>query len=201
MGAAPAEFFGAGSDQIQLYVDLLLSRGIDWGLMGPREGERIWERHVLNCAALAPLIPQDSTVVDIGSGAGLPGIPLAVLRPDLQVTLVESMARRTAFLDLAVAELELSSRVEVVRSRAEEHAGRYDVVTSRAVAALPRLLAWCAPLMKPQGRVLALKGSSVHEELAQAASDLRRLKLKATVHDLSVPVCGEQSWALEAWRA
>lgn len=200
MGAASAEFFGAGSEQIQQYVDLLLSRGIDWGLIGPREGERIWERHVLNCAALAPLIPQGSTVVDVGSGAGLPGIPLAVLRPDLRVTLVESMARRTAFLDLAVADLELVDRVEVVRSRAEEHGGRYDVVVSRAVAALPRLLGWCAPLMKPTGRILALKGSSVREELAQASPDLRRLKLIATVHELVVPVCGEQSWALEATR-
>lgn len=200
MDAEPAAFFGSGSAQIQAYVDLLLSRGIDWGLIGPREGERIWERHILNSVALAPLIPHGAVVVDVGSGAGLPGIPLAVLRPDLRVTLLESMARRTAFLSGAVEELDLGSRVEVVRARAEEHDGRYDVVVSRAVAALPRLLGWCAPLTRRGGRVLALKGASVAEELEDARAEVRRLGLKTAVHELVVPLCGERSWALEAWR-
>lgn len=200
MDAEPAGFFGAESARIQQYVDLLLSRGIDWGLIGPREGDRIWERHILNSVALAPLIPEGATVVDVGSGAGLPGIPLAVLRPDLKVTLLESMARRTAFLSEAVEELELAPRVEVVRARAEEHEGRYDRVVSRAVAALPRLLGWCVPLCAKGGRVLALKGSSVRQDLDQAEGEVRHWQLQTEVHELSVPVVGEVSWALEAWR-
>lgn len=201
MDAEPAAFFGAESARIQAYVDLLLSRGIDWGLIGPREGERIWERHILNSVALAPLIPKGASVVDVGSGAGLPGIPLAVLRPDLSVTLLESMARRTAFLNGAVEELDLGSRVKVVRARAEEHHGHYDVVVSRAVAALPRLLEWCVPLTKQAGRVLALKGASVSDELEDAAAVVRTLRLRTAVHELDVPMSGEHSWALEAWRA
>lgn len=200
MDAEPADYFGAESARIQQYVDLLLSRGIDWGLIGPREGDRVWERHILNCVALAPLIPEGATVVDVGSGAGLPGIPLAVLRPDLTVTLLESMARRTVFLTGAVVELGLETRVTVVRSRAEEHEGRYDRVVSRAVAAVPRLLDWCVPLCAKGGRVLALKGSSVRDDLAQAEAQVRKWHLRTAVHELEVPVVGEVSWALEAWR-
>jgi len=198
--ADPAGYFGSESTRIQHYVDLLLSRGIDWGLIGPREGERIWERHILNSVALAPLIPEGATVVDVGSGAGLPGIPLALLRPDLSVTLVESMARRSVFLRGAVEELELGTRVSVARVRAEEHHGRYDRVVSRAVAAVPRLLDWCVPLCAQGGRVVALKGSSVREDLAQAGDEVRKWKLHTEVHQLEVPVSGEVSWALEAWR-
>lgn len=200
MDADPAGYFGSESARIQHYVDLLLSRGIDWGLIGPREGDRIWERHILNCVALAPLIPEAATVVDVGSGAGLPGIPLALLRPDLTVTLVESMARRTAFLEGAVAELDLTSRVSVVRARAEEHQGRYDRVVSRAVASVPKLLGWCVPLCAKDGRIVALKGSSVREDLARAGDEVRKWKLHTEVHQLEVPMTGEVSWALEAWR-
>lgn len=200
MDLDPAGFFGPESARIQQYVDLLLSRGIDWGLIGPREGERIWERHILNSVALAPLLPQGATVADVGSGAGLPGIPLALLRPDLRLTLVESMARRTAFLHGAIDELDLGARVAVVRARAEEHDGRYDRVVSRAVASVPRLLDWCVPLCATGGRVVALKGSSVREDLAQAASEIRKWKLNTQVHQLPVPLIDEVSWALEAWR-
>ena len=138
---AHACLFGDGVEAISQYVDILSSRGIDWGLLGPREGERLWDRHVLNSIACAGLVPAGASVVDVGSGAGLPGLPLAVFRPDLKVTLLESLLRRVNFLDLAVAELGLGERVSVVRSRAEDHDGRYDVVVSEP---WPRFPAWWA---------------------------------------------------------
>ncbi len=165
--------------------------------MGPREGERLWDRHILNSIAGASLFPEGATVVDVGSGAGLPGIPLAILRQDLKVTLLESLLRRANFLDLAVEELGLSERVRVVRARAEEHRERYAVVTSRAVAPLPRLIGWCAPLMTGGGRILALKGSSAETELAESAKELRRARLVGVVHELAVPGLDESTWAIE----
>jgi 16S rRNA (guanine527-N7)-methyltransferase len=194
-----AELFGDASDLIERYVDILLDRGISWGLIGPREGERLWERHILNSVALSSLVPTGSTMVDVGSGAGLPGVPLAILRPDLTVTLLDSLARRWEFLNLAVDELGLGDRVSVVRARAEEHHGHYDVVASRAVAPLSRLAGWCAPLM--DGRVVALKGESAATELRNAAPVLWRLGLIGEVHALEVPVSGETTWAIELTRA
>jgi 16S rRNA (guanine527-N7)-methyltransferase len=199
MTPVPADFFGDGAEAIKQYVDILLDRGLSWGLLGPREGQRIWERHILNSVAAAPLMPLGSRAVDVGSGAGLPGIPLAILRPDLNVTLLESLERRTRFLEMAVAELSLGDRVRVVRGRAEEHGDRYDVVTSRAVAPAGKLLSWSVPLLAPNGRVIALKGSSVREELGAAASIMRKLRLGAEVHDLEIPFVGGPGWALEAW--
>ncbi|MBA3022061.1 16S rRNA (guanine(527)-N(7))-methyltransferase RsmG [Propionicimonas sp.] len=195
-----ADYFGDSSESIKRYVDILLDRGITWGVIGPREGERLWERHILNSVAGAGLIPADATVADVGSGAGLPGIPLALLRPDLMMTLVESLARRSAFLEQAVAELGLGERVRVVRSRAEDHRETYDVVVSRAVAPLPKLIGWCAPLCGAGGRVLALKGQSALSELADAAPELARAKLKAQVHELDVPLLQERTWVVEAAR-
>ena len=160
-GIAPAfvgEVFGDTEKTIRRYVDILASRGIDWGLIGPREAPRLWDRHVLNSVAIASLLPPDSSVVDVGSGAGLPGIPLSILRPDLRITLLEPLLRRSEFLSLAVTELGLADRVAVVRGRAEEHRATYDVVTGRAVAPLPKLLGWCWPLVAPDGVLLALKG-------------------------------------------
>ena len=194
---ARAELFGAGAEAIRKYVDILASRGIDWGVIGPREGERLWERHILNSIAGASLFPEGATVVDVGSGAGLPGIPLAILRPDLRVTLLESLLRRANFLDLAVEELELSDRVRVVRARAEDHRERYTVVASRAVAPLPRLIGWCAPLMTGDGKILALKGSSAETELADSAKELRKARLVGVVHELPVPSLEESTWAIE----
>ena len=194
---ARAELFGAGAEAISQYVDILSNRGIDWGLLGPREGGRLWDRHVLNSIAGAGLVPVGSSVVDVGSGAGLPGLPLAVLRPDLRVTLLESLLRRANFLELAVAELGLGERVAVVRSRAEDHDGHYDVVLSRAVAPLPRLVGWCLPLMRPHGSVLALKGSTAADELADTAPPLRKLRLIGEVHELAVPGTAETTWAIE----
>ena len=194
---ARAALFGDGAEAIRQYVDILASRGIDWGVIGPGEGERLWERHVLNSIAGAALVPEAATVVDVGSGAGLPGIPLAILRPDLRVTLLESLLRRSNFLDLAVEELGLSERVRVVRARAEEHRERYGVVISRAVAPLPRLIGWCAPLMTGDGKILALKGSSAETELAESSKELRRARLSAVVHELPVPGLDENTWAIE----
>ena len=195
--AVVASVFGDRAEVISRYVDILASRGIDWGLIGPRERDRLWDRHILNSVAIASRIPAGASVVDVGSGAGLPGIPLAILRPDLSVTLLEPLLRRTNFLTLAVDELGLVDRVQVVRGRAEEHRATYDVVTCRAVAPLPRLLGWCLPLVAPGGRLLALKGSSAAAEVADARADLKRLKLQASV--LELPVAGEvgSTWAIE----
>jgi 16S rRNA (guanine527-N7)-methyltransferase len=186
MASAPAaaeqvakELFGYEASRISQYVDILARRGVAYGLLGPREASRIWERHILNSAALSELIEPGSTVIDVGSGAGLPGIPLAVLRPDLQVTLLEPLLRRSTFLVEAVSDLDLTARVEVVRARAEDHTGRYDVVAARAVAPLDRLIGWCNPLRRSGGVLLALKGQNAGAEIGQAAQVLDRLGLAA----------------------
>ncbi|GAB1643877.1 16S rRNA (guanine(527)-N(7))-methyltransferase RsmG [Krasilnikovia sp. MM14-A1259] len=161
------------------YARLLVTDGVVRGLIGPREAPRIWERHLINCAVLADLIPIGAYVVDVGSGAGLPGIVLAVARPDLTITLVEPLARRTAFLSEAVTTLGLDATVTVVRGRAEEVAGgppvAADVVTARAVAPLDRLAGWCLPLAAVGGRLLALKGASAAEEVAEHREVIHRL--------------------------
>jgi 16S rRNA (guanine527-N7)-methyltransferase len=168
-----------GSERLPLavrYAELLAGDGTVRGLIGPREVPRLWERHLINCAVLAELIPDEAAVCDIGTGAGLPGIVLAIARPDLQVTLVEPLLRRTSFLEEVVAELGLT-RCEVRRARADALHGvaTYEVVTSRAVAPLPKLVAWSLPLVAPGGAVLAMKGSRAQEEVAEAAKTLRRL--------------------------
>ena len=157
------------------YAELLATEGVLRGLIGPREAPRLWDRHLVNCALVAGEIPADATVCDIGSGAGLPGLVLAIARPDLRVTLVEPLLRRTTFLDEVVTELGLDT-VEVVRGRADALHGRrrFDVVTSRAVAPLGRLLDWSMPLVEPTGALVAMKGSSVADEVAGAAADLAR---------------------------
>ena len=169
------DVFGAAFGLAQRYAGLLAGPGIVRGLIGPREADRLWERHLLNCAQVAELIPRPSTLVDIGSGAGLPGLVLALLMDDVQVTLVEPMARRVAFLDECVIDLELAN-VTIRRARAEEIAGEYaaDVVTARAVAPLDRLAGLAVPLARPGGRVLALKGGRAAEEAAAAAPVLRQ---------------------------
>lgn len=155
----------------QVYADLLATAALERGLIGPREVPRIWERHLVNCALVADLVPADATVADLGSGAGLPGLVLAIRRPDLALTLVEPLLRRTNFLEEAVAALGLSN-VEVVRARAESlHGNRlFDVVTARAVAPLDRLSGLSLPLVRSGGAFLAMKGSSVRAELDSAAA-------------------------------
>lgn len=158
------------------YADLLATVGLERGLIGPREVGRLWERHLVNCALIASGIPADARVCDVGSGAGLPGLVLAICRPDLRVTLVEPLLRRTAFLTEAVALLGLTN-VEVQRARAEQLHGRfsYDVVTSRAVAPLDRLVGWCLPLVAPGGSMLAMKGGAAAAEVEQAREVIHRL--------------------------
>jgi 16S rRNA (guanine527-N7)-methyltransferase len=157
------------------YAELLATDGVLRGLIGPREAPRLWDRHLLNCGLLAELIPADASVCDLGSGAGLPGLVLAIARPDVAVTLVEPLLRRTTFLEEIVAALALTS-VEVVRGRAESLHGerRFDVVTSRALAPLDRLLGWSMPLVAPTGALVAMKGSSVSEEIEVARAELER---------------------------
>ncbi len=181
MTGAAQELFGTSYPTISRYVDILASRGLEWGLIGPRELDRLWDRHILNSAALSDMIPTGASVADVGSGAGLPGIPLAILRPDLQMTLVEPLLRRSSFLTQAVDELGITSRVRVSRSRAEDHHHTYDVVVARALAPLDRLIGWCAPLRAPGGVILALKGKSAADEVLAAARVLRSAHLVATV--------------------
>lgn len=176
-----ADVFGDGLVIAEKYAELLATRGIEWGLLGPREVDRLWARHLLNSVAVAGEVPEGARVVDVGSGAGLPGLPLAIARPDLSVVLLEPLLRRTNFLAGVVAEIGLDDRVSVVRARAEDHSGRYDVVTCRAVAALPRLLGWCVPLIGRRGRLVALKGSSAVDEVRDAARALRQFALTARV--------------------
>lgn len=163
-------------EALRRYVDLLVGPGVERGLIGPREADRIWGRHILNCAALVPLVPERSAVADIGSGAGLPGVVLAVLRPDLTVALIEPLLRRATFLSEVLGELGLSDRVVVIRSRAEDYHGeQFDVVAARAVAPLDRLGRWALPLLRPAGRLLAIKGQRAHDEADQHRAELARL--------------------------
>lgn len=184
------------------YAALLATDGVVRGLIGPREAPRLWERHLLNCAVLGELVPEGASVCDIGSGAGLPGLVLAIARPDLRLTLVEPLLRRTTFLDEVVEQLGLSN-VEVVRARADALHGqrRFEVVTSRAVAPLERLLGWSMPLVAPDGALVAMKGSSSNEEIAQAAAVLRRLRCaQPTVHSLGVDLLPSTTTAVRvAW--
>ena len=167
--------FGDALPQAVRYAGLLASDATVRGLIGPREVPRLWERHLLNCAVITDLIPPGSSVCDVGSGAGLPGIILAIRRPDLQVTLCEPLLRRTRFLDEVVSTMGLSN-VTVHRGRADQMHGssEFDVVTSRAVAPLDRLAGWSLPLTRRGGQMLAMKGSSAAAEVQAAAASLRR---------------------------
>ncbi|MEV6770874.1 16S rRNA (guanine(527)-N(7))-methyltransferase RsmG [Nocardia sp. NPDC051030] len=176
--AAAAVVFGDRLDKARLYYRALAGAGVERGLIGPREVPRLWDRHILNCAVIGDLIAEGATVVDVGSGAGLPGIPLAIARPDLRITLVEPLLRRTVFLSEFIEEAGLDN-VTVVRGRAEQpgvkkEAGGADVVTSRAVAPLARLAGWSMPLVRDNGRMLALKGISAAEELERDRADLTK---------------------------
>lgn len=159
----------------EAYAALLADDGVVRGLIGPREAPRLWERHLVNCALLGEAVPQGADVCDIGSGAGLPGLVLAIARPDLRLTLVEPLLRRTTFLTEVVERLGLAN-VEVVRARAEELHGtrEFSVVTSRAVAPLGRLLDWSMPLVRQGGTLVAMKGAAAADEVTEAAAELRR---------------------------
>ncbi|WP_371864531.1 16S rRNA (guanine(527)-N(7))-methyltransferase RsmG [Streptomyces antimycoticus] len=186
-GAPPAppearDVFGDRFPEAVRYGELLADVGVTRGLIGPREVPRLWERHLLNCAVLSEVVPEEVTVCDVGSGAGLPGIPLALTRPDLQITLLEPLLRRTNFLREVVELLGLD-HVTVVRGRAEEVLGKLTpmhVVTARAVAPLDRLAGWGVPLLRPYGEMLLLKGDTAEEELKQARAALGKLGVVET---------------------
>jgi 16S rRNA (guanine527-N7)-methyltransferase len=172
------EAFGEYLEGLEAYARLLVGPGVERGLLGPREVDRIWERHLLNCAAVAELVPARATVCDLGSGAGLPGLVLALVRPDLRVILLEPLLRRTVFLEECIARLGLQ-HVSVRRGRAvEQRDMRVDVVTARAVAALDKLVDWALPLLADGGELLAIKGNTAADELAAATPELRRLGIR-----------------------
>ncbi|HWC22684.1 MAG TPA: 16S rRNA (guanine(527)-N(7))-methyltransferase RsmG [Flexivirga sp.] len=189
--AAPAQaaaIFGDRFPLAQQYAELLAGSGVVRGLIGPREAPRLWERHILNCAVITELIDPDSTVADVGSGAGLPGLVIAVRRPDVSVTLIEPLLRRVRWLDEVVQELGLTN-VTVARGRAEslwDEVAPADVVTSRAVSALENLAVWSVPLVRPGGWWLPMKGSSVADEIEQS----RDLLSSVGVTEIEVVECG-----------
>ena len=193
--AGAARVFGDALPAAERYVARLAGNGVVRGLIGPREVPRLWERHVLNSAAVAEAVPEGARVVDVGSGAGLPGIPLGLARPDLTMTLVEPMARRVEFLEEAVAEFQAPSgpadgRWRVLRGRAEDRAlvgevGAVDVVTARAVAPLPRLVGWCRGLLRPGAQLVALVGARALEELPGLLPELEAAGMR-NVHARAV---------------
>jgi 16S rRNA (guanine527-N7)-methyltransferase len=171
--------FGEHVDRAAEFVWLLQQHGVERGLIGPREVDKIWDRHVLNSAVIEQLFQANERVVDVGSGAGLPGVPLAIVRPDLRITLLEPMARRIAWLEEVKERLSLDN-VTVLRGRAEEGPVRKqllncDAVTARAVAPLEKLAKWCLPLLKGGGRMVALKGERAQEELERDGAAVERL--------------------------
>lgn len=186
---AASRAFGDRLDVARRYADALADAGVARGLIGPREVERLWDRHLLNSVAVAELLEPGERVVDIGSGAGLPGIPLAIARPDLDVVLIEPMLRRSEFLTEVLGQLGLA--VEVVRGRAEEKSvrerlGDADVAVSRAVASLDKLTKWSMPLLRPGGRMIAIKGERATGEVGEH----RRVMAAAGAVDVRVVTCG-----------
>jgi 16S rRNA (guanine527-N7)-methyltransferase len=178
MTDAIAGAFGAGTDRATRFAELLTVHGVERGLIGPREVDRLWERHLLNSVAVAECVPKGASVIDVGSGAGLPGIPLAIARPDLDLVLLEPMARRVAWLEEVVTKLELGN-IQVVRGRAEEkdirqRYGDRDVATARAVAPLGKLAGWCLPLLRVGGQLVARKGLSAAEEIERDRLEIAR---------------------------
>jgi 16S rRNA (guanine527-N7)-methyltransferase len=175
-------------EQLQAYHDLLATDGVEWGLIGPRETDRLWERHVDNCLAVTQdldCLPHAASVIDVGSGAGLPGLVWAIARPDLQITLVEPLERRTRFLHKVIDELGLE--VDVVRERAQNVQLRADRVTARAVANTGTLLEWLTPLTTQAGKLVLLKGQRAEQELTQAGGWLRRHRWIAEIREVGDP--------------
>jgi len=185
--------FGPAADLLVRYAGWLAGPGTVRGLLGPREVSRLWDRHLLNSVAVAELVPPHARLVDIGSGAGLPGLAMACVRPDLTVDLVESLLRRTDFLTEVVTALDLTDRVRVIRGRAEDTSVRNTVgsaqfVTARAVAPLDRLVRWSFPLLRPGGSLLAVKGASAEDELAEHQQFLTRMRAEV----IGVIECGAE---------
>jgi 16S rRNA (guanine527-N7)-methyltransferase len=175
---AAAAIFGDRIGQARGYFKALVRDGDLLGLLGPREMPKLWTRHILNSAVVAELVPSGATVADVGSGAGLPGIPMALAQPNAHFTLIEPMERRSDWLKLMVEELGLAN-VTVKRARAEEVGDVFDIVTARAVSALPKLLKMCVPLTKNGGEIIALKGSKAGEEIEESKKLQKKLKIES----------------------
>ena len=173
-----AQYFPGQIEAIQRYADFLVGAGIERGLIGPREGERIWDRHIFNCLPVTKLLPQGASLFDIGSGAGLPGIVVALARPDLKVTLIEPLERRVEFLKEATAGLD----IEVIRGRAQDVKKSADFVTARAVAPLEKLKKISWHMVKTGGALLAMKGES-------AATEMEGVK-NAILHEIELEGIG-----------
>ena len=174
--------FPGREEQTQRYAELLSSTGIERGLIGPKEGDRIWERHIANCIPITTIIPNGVRVADIGSGAGLPGIVIALARPDLKVSLIEPLQRRVDFLNEVVAELALE--VEVIRGRAERVKKQFEIVTARAVAPLEKLIQISWHMIPRGGCLMAIKGESAADEIA---STTLKKGSTAQLHEISLP--------------
>jgi 16S rRNA (guanine527-N7)-methyltransferase len=186
--AAAEAIFGSQIELARSYAQMLANDSDELGLLGPRELDKIWSRHILNSAVVVELLEPGELVADVGSGAGLPGIPMAIAAPETNFVLIEPMDRRASWLQEVVGSLDLEN-VEVVRARAEEvDGGQFDVVTARAVAALDKLLRLCVPLLKPGGRVIALKGSKAPEEIEAA----KKLQKKLKIQGFEIVICGEK---------
>lgn len=199
-GDAASAVFGHRLGTARRYATLLAGDGVAHGHLGPREVDRLWDRHLINSALVADLVPAGARVVDVGSGAGLPGIPMVIRRPDLRVDLVEPMRRRTEFLLRVVADLELAGQVRVVRGRADDShinglVGGADWVVARAVAPLDRLVRWTLPLLAPGGRLLALKGSSATAEV----DEHRRAVTQAGGRQIEITQLGGTAGTTPTW--
>lgn len=181
------ELFGMAFSGAEHFAHLLRDQGELRGLLGPRELPRLWTRHLANSAAVVPFLPLRGTVADVGSGAGFPGVVIALLRPDLEVSLIETMERRSEWLNEVVRELDLDN-VTVHRARAEQIKERYNAVTARAVANLSKLVRLTAPLLRRDGTLLALKGAKAEAEVEEARYVIKKAKLRpAVIHEVITP--------------
>lgn len=194
------EFFGAQAwEKLQAFADLLVAEGELRGLIGPRELEKLWSRHILNSTAIESFLPENSDITDVGSGAGFPGIVIAIIRPDVTVYLLETMERRITWLDYVKEKLNLSN-VVLLHGRAEDFVGKHSTqfVTARAVAALKKLLPWTMPLLKDGGTLLALKGGRAEQEISEASSALRKYGAKwVDIHEVEVRASAEGTRVVE----
>ena len=186
--AAAVAIFGDQIDQARSFAQTLANDSDELGLLGPRELDKLWSRHILNSAVVAELVSPGVKVADVGSGAGLPGIPMAIARPDADFVLIEPMERRSSWMLEVVEDLGLKN-VRILRSRVEDVTEQdFDIVTARAVAALDKLLKMCVPLLKPGGALIALKGSKAAEEIANS----KKLEKKLGISSFEILVCGEK---------
>jgi 16S rRNA (guanine527-N7)-methyltransferase len=186
--AAAVAIFGDQIDQARSFAQTLANDSDELGLLGPRELDKLWSRHILNSAVVAELVKPGDKVADVGSGAGLPGIPMAIARPDAEFVLIEPMERRSNWMLQVVEDLGLKN-VRILRSRAEDATEQdFDIVTARAVAALDKLLKMCVPLLKPRGALIALKGSKAADEIANA----KKLEKKLGISSFEILTCGKK---------